>query len=410
MTTRSYALKLGMSLLAASLAFAAGCSSSGGNAGLNHTNSPSPPAASTASPVGESSPAPTVPSASSEPTPSSPAVVAPEGQPTALRLADEKIGWAGGKGWIARTDDGGRSWSVQYSKPFEVVQLFALNDVRIWATLDTGSAEGLRLVRSNDGGKSWNEAGVVPNRGYLHFRNDKDGFAGNAFTKDGGETWSVLKTPDSLVGDAYFHDLNNGWAVRRSKGKFEFLHSADGGQSWKTVMSRKWDGELTDAIIRSTGKNDAWIELIGESGMTQTSYSVFHTFNGGGTWTSVLAKSNAGSGPAPGFEMDGKEEKASEGPGNSPGVLYVVNPQTAIMGGQCLACDAPNTIAETTDGGKSWTVSKREFSGYGRQLIAAVDAKRIWLLTTDSTEPSVLYVTSDGGKNWDKTYSFAASD
>ena len=413
MTTRSRKMKLGTLLLAVSLALAAGCSSSAGNAGLNDTNSPGSSAASTGSPSGDASPsvpASSSPEASSEPAPSSSAVVAPKGPATALRLADEKTGWAGGQGWIARTDDGGQSWNVQYSQPYEVVQIFALNERQVWVTLDAGNAGGLKLVRSTDGGGSWNEVGEVPNRGYLHFRSDKEGFAGNAVTNDGGATWSALQTPESLVGDVYFHDSNNGWAVRGGKDKFEFLHSADGGKSWKTVMSRKWDGELANAIIRSTGKDDAWIELIGDTGMTQTSYSVFHTVNGGGSWTPVLAKNNAGSGPAPGFETDGKGDKANEGPGNSPGALYVVNPQTAIMGGQCLACDAPNTVAETTDGGKSWKVSKQEFPGYGQQLIAATDAKHIWLLTTDATEPSVLYITSDGGENWKKVYSFAVSD
>lgn len=66
-------------------------------------------------------------------------------------------------------------------------------------------------------------------------------------------------------------------------------------------MSRNNAANLTGSVIRSAGANDAWIELIGESGMTQTSYSLFHTKDGGKTWQTVLANSTAGGGPAPGI-------------------------------------------------------------------------------------------------------------
>ena len=325
-------------------------------------------------------------------------------QATALRLADEKVGWAGGDGWIARTDDGGKSWKAQYSEPYPVVQLFALNDKKVWATLDIGSSKGLRLIRSTDGGDSWSEVGVVPNRGFLHFLNDNDAFVGNERSKDGGATWIRLKTPENLVGDAYFHDLNNGWAVQKSSGKLAFLHSADGGKSWETVMSRVTEVEPTNAIIRSTGKNDAWIELVGDSGMSQTSYSLFHTEDGGKTWLPAIANNTAGAGPAPGFSMDDKAN--SEGTGSRPGQLYVVNPSTAFMGGDCPACDVPKTIMTTTDGGRSWTPSKQEFPGYGEGLIAATDAKHVWLLANDSEKSAVLYTSGDGGASWSKVHSF----
>jgi photosystem II stability/assembly factor-like uncharacterized protein len=335
----------------------------------------------------------------------SPSKHASLGKVTALRLASFQTGWAGGEGWIARTDDGGKSWTTQLQHKYIVTQLFALNKLQAWATLDIGDSKKLQMLHTSDGGKHWTETGDVPNKGFLHFVSEKEAFSGNARTTDGGKSWSTLSVPELIVGDAYFHDRNNGWSVTQDKDNFGISRTTDGGKSWQTVMSKETTDPVTGSIIRSAGNNDAWIELFGDSGMTQTSYSLFHTVDGGTSWQPVLANSGAGSGPAPGYEM-GKEATVPANTGNSPGMLYVVNPKAAFMGGQCLACDNPNTLGSTTDGGKTWVNLKSEFPGYGQQLIAAADADHIWWINTDSTEPSVMYTSADGGQKWIKTYTF----
>lgn len=331
------------------------------------------------------------------------------GTVTALRLADDKIGWTGGEGWIARTDNGGASWKLQYSGgSFTVNQIFALSADKVWATLEasgSNGSNGLKLIRSTDGGKHWSAVGTVPNAAYLHFTSDTTAFSGNAMTSDGGKTWTKLPAPKGTIGDVYFHDANNGWALQQTKGGYSLLHSADRGKTWNAVMTRKSDIVPAASVIRSTGKNDAWIEVIGDSGMSQTSYVLFHTADGGKTWLPAIVKSTAGGGPAPGFSMD-DAGKYPNGTGSRPGDLYVVNPQTAFMGGYCPACDKPNSIQGTVNGGKSWVASKQEFGGFQGQLVAATDAKHVWLIATDSTEPSALYTSADGGKSWKKVHAF----
>lgn len=327
------------------------------------------------------------------------------GKVTALRLADFQTGWAGGEGWIARTDNGGKSWSTQYENKYIVNQLFALNSREVWATWSTGKSGNLKLVHTEDGGKHWTDAGEVPNQGFLHFVSSKNGFSGNSYTKDGGKTWSSFPVPSKTVGEAYFHDIRNGWAVTQGKDKFEIMRTTDGGQTWRSVMSRSSTVSVTGAIIRSVGQNDAWVELIGDSGMSQTSYSLFHTEDGGQSWIPVLANNQAGSGPAPGYKA-GQETKVPHNTGSGPGTLYVVNPKVAFMGGQCMACDLPNTMGKTTDGGKTWINLPAEFPGYGIQQLAAADAQHIWWINTDSSEPSVMYISSDGGTHWTKVHTF----
>ncbi|MBB6674419.1 WD40/YVTN/BNR-like repeat-containing protein [Cohnella nanjingensis] len=325
-------------------------------------------------------------------------------QVTALRLADAKTGWAGGLGWIARTDDGGKGWQLQYEGDGEVNQLFALNGERAWATLKSGDPAQYILLHTTDGGRHWTKVGKAPNGGFLHFISDSEAYSANARTTDGGRTWTKLPAPAGIVGDAYYRDSRNGWAVTQTKGQFSFVRTSDGGRTWVQAMTRTWEGEISGVTIRSTGKSDAWIELDGGYGMTQRSYSLFHTADGGKHWTTVIAKGTAGGGPAPGFKT--AEEGVPSNAGNSPGALYVVNPTVAFMSGQCQACDKSNTMGHTTNGGKTWLNGKAEFGGYGEPLVAAADAKHVWWITTDNSEPSVMYTSSDGGAHWTKAHTF----
>lgn len=369
-------------------------------------NSPDPQAPATSDP-GASGPSTTPPKSDngSGSTAKPPAEVRMD-KITAVRLADPKSGWLGGKGWIARTEDGGKTWSPQYSAAGTVEQLFALNGQEAWAVVgDAGNKTKPRqLIGTKDGGKTWAAVGTMPNNAFLHFVSSDEAYSGSSKTTDGGKTWTALPVPEQTVGDAYFHDRQNGWAVTQDKDMLHVKRTTDGGGSWQNVMSRKTVAQLTGAIIRSAGADDAWVEWIGESGMTQTSYALFHTSDGGKTWQTVLANSTAGGGPAPGFPID-----HSDGPknsGNKPGALYVVDPNVAFMGGQCMACDKPNTIGWTTDGGKTWVNGEAEFAGYGQQLLAIADAKHGWWIVTDNTEPAVMYTTSDGGKSWQKAHTF----
>jgi photosystem II stability/assembly factor-like uncharacterized protein len=107
----------------------------------------------------------------------------------------------GGDGWIARTDDGGDKWQMQYIGNGTVLQLFALNKQHAWVSF----AESSNLLSTTDGGTHWAIAGKLPNKGFLHFVSTNEAFSANARTIDGGKSWSTLPVPANTVGDAYFH-------------------------------------------------------------------------------------------------------------------------------------------------------------------------------------------------------------
>ncbi|ASR48789.1 hypothetical protein B4V02_19855 [Paenibacillus kribbensis] len=328
---------------------------------------------------------------------------------TALRLIDGKSGWIGGNGWIARTDAGpsgsvGSVWNVQYQGQGAVQQIFALNGQQAWAVMaDSGS-----LLATRDGGKRWETVGTVPKQGtagFLHFVSSKEGFSGSQYTKDGGQSWSALPVPDHTVGQPYFHDRQNGWVVTQNTDRsFQILHTVNGGQKWTAVMSRTTEEPLNGAIIRSVERGNAWIELIGGTGMNQTSYSLWHTADSGQSWRAVLANATAGGGPAPGISQQDNQVPKNEGV--APGMLYAVNSHTALMGGYCAPCDKPNTIGWTNDGGKTWNNGKQSFGGYGSQQIGMANAKEGWAIFSDSEQAPVMYTTSDGGQHWTQSHVF----
>lgn len=401
----SFARSMKLSIAASAFLIAlTGCRGASVSPQPTEANTVAPSASPTAASDASASPADTGKS-----TPSAkPTAAAATGMVTAVRLADPKSGWTAGEGWIARTDDAGKHWSMQYQGSGTIRQVFALNGTNAWAAVegtDTGTGgAGYSLLGTADGGKHWTIAGTVPNKGFLHFVNKTEAYSANAKTTDGGKTWSTLPVPERLVGDAYFHDAKNGWAVTQNKDAAAIMRTADGGKTWNTVMSRTLAGQLNGAIIRSAGAEDAWVEWIGGSGMTQTSYSLFHTVDGGKQWLTVLANSTAGAGPAPGFTMENMQGHKNSGSG--PGPLYVVNPSTAFMGGYCGACDLPNSVGKTTDGGKTWINGTQSIEGYAGALLAMADDKQGWWIGTDHTAPSVMYTTSDGGAHWTKAHTF----
>lgn len=329
------------------------------------------------------------------------------GKVTAVSLVNFNKGWTGGEGWIAKTDDKGNNWKVQYKGTGTVNQLYSIDDQQAWAVIsESSSSEGKpKLLKTSDGGKTWITMGPLPNNSYVHFISATEGFSGNAATTDGGLTWTTKWSPTNTVGEAFYFDSKHGWAVTLEKEQFRVVRTLDGGRTWKAVMTRKTEGNLTDAVIRSEGTDDAWVECIGDSGMSQTSYSLFHTEDRGRTWKTVLVNSTAGGGPAPGFPLDYKDSPKNAG--SKPGPLFTVDTQTAYLGGYCPACDKPNTLGWTHDGGTTWTNGKAEFPGDAGALIGFSDARHGWWICSDNKEPSVLYTTSDGGNNWDKVHTFS---
>lgn len=165
-----------------------------------------------------------------------------------FQFLDRSVGWVAiyemkvrGATRLLRTEDGGRTWrEVEQKEPSE----------RLWRrqfiTKMTGWAFGTRAVwRTDDGGVSWRALPLpAPIAGedsrQVLFLTEKEGWAGGKgmlyHTSDGGETWTPRYDGSPKVTSGpwavQFLSTAEGWVAVESH---DFLHTTDGGRTWRRV-------------------------------------------------------------------------------------------------------------------------------------------------------------------------------
>jgi photosystem II stability/assembly factor-like uncharacterized protein len=135
-----------------------------------------------------------------------------------VRFLDASRGWAAGNsGRIYKTTNGGTNWSQQTSGVTAGLSgMHFLDTLNGWV-----SGTGV-LLKTTDGGANWTEVAASGSR-YVRFLDYRNGWAGDK-TTDGGQTWVTqptlpvgssggFATTNPVGGDAFFVDINHGWAV-----------------------------------------------------------------------------------------------------------------------------------------------------------------------------------------------------
>lgn len=243
---------------------------------------------------------------------------------------DGKRGWVGGDhGFLSRTDDGGQTWVRQpvntsdgindiYFRDKEDGFLLAGNT--IFTTRDNGTrwtearrflpsefdgasvelysvrfptkkkgwvvgsvSKGDRvidsiLVRTNDGGQTWQRQQAPSRLELIHldFDNDLRGWivgAGGTILKtvDGGANWTPQKSDTSAtLYHVDFRNENRGWAVGE---RGTILRTSDGGESWEAISSGVRSTLLS---VQFLGDDEGW--AIGRAG------TVLRSNDGGKSW------------------------------------------------------------------------------------------------------------------------------
>jgi photosystem II stability/assembly factor-like uncharacterized protein len=223
-----------------------------------------------------------------------------EGVLLAVDFADAANGWVTGAGGLVKhTADGGRTWSDQQSGvECSLFYASAISPSVAWAAGIESSQFDLMsiLIRTGDAGQTWSRV-TIP-RGFFGFTMDfpsatEGCMAGVVVTggsldpallstKDGGGTWDSLSLSDLLPGTTYpmaldFADSRHGWlaCLDDATGLPSLLATSDGGDTWQMVAgSGAFGGEYISAI-EFVGPLEGW--AAGES--------LFHTTDGGTTWT-----------------------------------------------------------------------------------------------------------------------------
>ena len=265
----------------------------------------------------------------------------------------------------------------------------AVSDKIVWAS---GSAA--TILRSTDGGDNWKPV-PVPNAGKLDFR-DIDGLSdkvayvlsiGNGElsrifkTTDGGTSWTpqlVNSDPKVFLDAMAFWSADRGIAYSDSiDGQFVIYRTTD-GKTWSRIPADALPPALPNegayaasgTNVAVHGKNDVWIAT--------TASRVLHSSDGGSTW-SIAQTPIATSAAAGIFSVAFRD------------ALHGI----AVGGDYQKESEAVDNAAVTSDGGKTWTLSKG-LSGY-RSVVAYVPrSKASWL----AVGPTGADLTQDDGRTW----------
>lgn len=324
---------------------------------------------------------------------------------SAVAFSSSHDGLMGGPGLIWATPNGGTSWTPVYTgsariRAFSYAPgggVFARSDHRILsASSPSGPWHAVYRSSSGIGSMSWTSR--------------EDGFAvftvGSTTalreTTDGGWHWAPVSTP-SAPDAVRFDGSRVGWMVTR---KGSIYRTVNQGATWTLSFSLPsspvaYTGGY-GSRIHLAGPDNVWVEFIGGSGMSQTSYSVYHTSDGT-HWRAVSAVSTAGAGPAPGNPV-----YAVRGPGSSPGPLAVPNSTTAFLLGECEACGAGmSSITATANGGQTWSPVVPIFGANGLPGMHALSfpsPSTGYLVVPGYNQPSQLLVTHNQGQTWTALY------
>lgn len=300
------------------------------------------------------------------------------------------------------TSDSGCHWQRIYSGKLTFTQMdFVTNSLGY--VLARMAPEGPdQLLRTANGGASYK---AVPNGGYrfarIDFRTAMEGFAYSFndssayYTANGGAKWTKLPTPSNTRGLRFFSP-QEGWAVVLVPGGYQVRRTTDGGRTWTTRLTAASAAGVGGAVYGASNR-DLWVLLYGGSGMSQTSYSLFHTTDGGASWKQIVSKPTAGGGPAPGPVF-----KAGKlpGPAGRPADMATPDSRSAYLLTGSGAMD-DLSLGRTLNGGKSWlnTTAVPGFEG----KLSFPAAKSGWLAVT-SLGGSAVYATRDGGATWSRAF------
>ncbi|WP_179281056.1 YCF48-related protein [Paenibacillus sp. XY044] len=210
------------------------------------------------------------------------------------------------EGGIWLTKDGGRSFTG-VSKAVAVNQVQMVSSKEIWAAVDGMNGSDF-LIRSNDGGMSWQESYPLsepygrPTED-MAFIDRQLGFgigtqldSGKILnTTDGGASWKIIASLDSYIRleKISFVNEKEGFLMAfREKGPYHvLLKTQDGGLTWHEVPSESLSklGIADVSAFRFFDTNHGVLFATGEG------KTIYRTSDGGKTWSKTLLSKESGS-------------------------------------------------------------------------------------------------------------------
>ncbi|NBC16176.1 MAG: hypothetical protein GVY18_02540 [Bacteroidetes bacterium] len=270
---------------------------------------------------------------------------------------DTQTVWLSGtEGTVARTADGGTTWTVLTVPGADSLQFRDVHavDATTAYVLSIGSGAASRIYKTTDGGGTWT----------LQFQNE---------------------VPDAFYDCMGFWNATHGIAFSDAvDGAFPVIVTRDGGATWTRVPAEALPAALpgegsfaaSGTCLTTHGDSTAWFGT-GAS----TTARVFKTTDRGQTWTVAETPlvSDSASGIASLTFRDARHGVA--------------------LGGDIAAPEAySDNVALTTDGGQTWTLAGRpEMPGaiYGSAYVPDVTPA-----TLVAVGPGGMDLSTDDGQSW----------
>jgi photosystem II stability/assembly factor-like uncharacterized protein len=291
---------------------------------------------------------------------------------------------------------GGRDLSWQLTPTGSTARLRGVSAISAeiaWASGSLGT-----VLRTLNGGQTWQSVGP-PGTSALQFR-DIEAFGPKAaailsigpgpdsriyVTEDGGASWTLgfqNQDPNAFYDCISFFDRRHGLALSDPvDGKFQIASTSDGGRSWQVGTASMPDaiaGEFAFAAsgqcLVTQGDRHAWFATGGGA-----QARVFRSEDGGRTW--AVSATPVRSGPSAGiFALAFRDKRHG----------------LAIGGDFAVPAAAPDALALTDDGGRTWRLVADAPNEYrsGAHWINERDAVAVG--------PTGSNASFDRGRSWDR--------
>lgn len=323
-----------------------------------------------------------------------------------IQFLSGNIGRVAGNGFMIGTSDGGCSWQTIYTGEYNFHKLeFVTNSVGYVIGTKPDSPVPI-LLKTTDGGSTYQPLKNAPYGTLdIDFSDQKNGFLytyGLVYrTSDGGTTWTRIPTPANSRG-ALFTDADHGWTVQVRTGGYNIMKTENGGKTWYKTLVVDTKGSNPAGKLYSKDGKSIYALLYGDSGMSQISYSLYHSAEGGKNWVKLTSISSSGGGPAPG---DPTGTKRYGGPEGFPGNLEISGDAAYLVAGG--PATEKVSFARSLNNGKTWSNLKATLPGYEGVISFPAEKKGFAIVAGSSSIPAV-YSTEDGGLTWNKKLSFPA--
>jgi photosystem II stability/assembly factor-like uncharacterized protein len=317
-----------------------------------------------------------------------------------IYFVNSSVGWALGENIMAKTIDGGNTWTYQFGVFGNITAFdcyFVNDNIGYAIGADFHLPQGYQILTTVNGGTSWTVLKSDPTGGYtaMYFSDSTSGLIvgrGIYKTTNGGSTWQFKTTGVGLtLNKIQFIDENIGWAVGFNG---TILNTINGGTNWIAQTSGTTN-ELFGAFF--VNASVGW--AVGVNG------TILKTSNGGLIWTSQTSGTtnrlnsvyfiNTNIGWAVGFNgtllktINGGSTWTPQSIGTTNGnCVFFLDNNTGWVSGI-------GTMQKTTSGGTTWTTQPIGTSDYIYGVFFT-DANSGWAVGYYG----MIKKTTDGGASW----------